>query len=88
MEAIPRASLIGAVAQLGERLNGIQEVRGSIPLGSTREINCLWRSVGDHSAAFEFWGFVRIWVTKNSLGQDFFLRSDWSARDANLHRQS
>ena len=26
----------GAVAQLGERLNGIQEVRGSIPLGSTK----------------------------------------------------
>ena len=26
---------VGAVAQLGERLNGIQEVRGSIPLGST-----------------------------------------------------
>ena len=25
----------GAVAQLGERLNGIQEVRGSTPLGST-----------------------------------------------------
>ena len=25
---------VGAVAQLGERLNGIQEVRGSIPLGS------------------------------------------------------
>ena len=25
----------GAVAQLGERLNGIQEVRGSIPLSST-----------------------------------------------------
>ena len=34
--AIPPASLVGAVAQLGERLNGIQEVRGSIPLGSTR----------------------------------------------------
>jgi hypothetical protein len=28
-------SQAGAVAQLGERLNGIQEVRGSIPLGST-----------------------------------------------------
>ena len=28
-------SRAGAVAQLGERLNGIQEVRGSIPLGST-----------------------------------------------------
>ncbi len=25
----------GAVAQLGERLNGIQEVVGSIPIGST-----------------------------------------------------
>ena len=25
----------GAVAQLGERCNGIAEVRGSIPLGST-----------------------------------------------------
>ena len=28
----------GAVAQLGERLNGIQEVRGSIPLGSTKSL--------------------------------------------------
>ena len=26
---------VGGVAQLGERLNGIQEVRGSIPLTST-----------------------------------------------------
>ena len=25
----------GAIAQLGERLHGMQEVRGSIPLGST-----------------------------------------------------
>jgi hypothetical protein len=29
--------LRGAIAQLGERLNGIQEVGGSIPLGSTRQ---------------------------------------------------
>ena len=28
------APLVGGVAQLGERLNGIQEVRGSIPLAS------------------------------------------------------
>src|SRR5438067_11428423 len=28
------APLMGGVAQLGERLNGIQEVRGSIPLAS------------------------------------------------------
>ena len=27
----------GGIAQLGERLNGIQEVRGSIPLISTRK---------------------------------------------------
>lgn len=31
----PVAQRCGAVAQLGERLNGIQEVRGSTPLGST-----------------------------------------------------
>src|SRR5579859_8101715 len=35
--------LAGAIAQLGERLNGIQEVRGSTPLGSTNEINELDR---------------------------------------------
>ncbi len=27
---------IGALAQLGERLHGMQEVSGSIPLGSTK----------------------------------------------------
>jgi hypothetical protein len=30
-------SLVGGVAHLGERLNGIQEVRGSIPLISTTD---------------------------------------------------
>ena len=33
----PRTDLVGAVAQLGERLNGIQEVDGSIPFGSTNK---------------------------------------------------
>ena len=28
--------VLGAVAQLGERVNGIHEVSGSIPLGSTK----------------------------------------------------
>jgi hypothetical protein len=32
---IPIRRSCGAIAQLGERLNGIQEVRGSTPLGST-----------------------------------------------------
>jgi hypothetical protein len=27
---------VGAIAQLGERLHGMQEVSGSIPLGSTK----------------------------------------------------
>ena len=30
--------LYGGIAQLGERLNGIQEVSGSIPLISTRNL--------------------------------------------------
>jgi hypothetical protein len=29
----------GAIAQLGERFNGIEEVVGSIPSGSTSKIN-------------------------------------------------
>ena len=37
----------GAVAQLGERLNGIQEVSGSIPLGSTNEISPLGQDLVD-----------------------------------------
>lgn len=51
---VRRANRIGgAIAQLGERLNGIQEVRGSTPLGSTRRQtqNCgsLRRCRGDKS---------------------------------------
>jgi len=34
-------AIVGAVAQLVERLNGIQEVRGSIPLRSTGQNFCL-----------------------------------------------
>ena len=33
----PHDRKLGGVAHLGERLNGIQEVRGSIPLISTKE---------------------------------------------------
>ncbi len=36
----------GAIAQLGERYNGIVEVRGSIPRGSTNEINELHSFIG------------------------------------------
>ena len=37
----------GGVAQLGERLTGSQEVRGSIPLVSTRALNEVPTQVGD-----------------------------------------
>ena len=37
----------GAVAQLGERLNGIQEVTGSIPVSSTKNIS--------EGCRFELW---------------------------------
>ena len=36
-----RTFLYGAVAQLGERLAGSQEVRGSTPLGSTLKTSAL-----------------------------------------------
>jgi hypothetical protein len=32
---------VGAIAQLGERFNGIEEVVGSIPSGSTNKNNSL-----------------------------------------------
>jgi hypothetical protein len=35
-DPVLNSSLRGAVAQLGERLNGIQEVVGSTPIGSTK----------------------------------------------------
>jgi hypothetical protein len=37
----------GAIAQLGERFNGIEEVVGSIPSGSTKKINNL--ACGTHA---------------------------------------
>jgi hypothetical protein len=40
MEQRALRSAHGAIAQLGERLHGMQEVRGSIPLGSTKLREC------------------------------------------------
>jgi hypothetical protein len=37
----PAGQTIGAIAQLGERYNGIVEVSGSIPLSSTKLFNKL-----------------------------------------------
>src|SRR5437867_9982048 len=49
-----RSFLHGAVAQLGERLNGIQEVDGSIPFGSTNLINRLASRARVRSSSEEF----------------------------------
>ena len=45
-DVLKPGSADGAIAQLGERLNGIQEVVGSIPIGSTNKINNLGRQAG------------------------------------------
>jgi hypothetical protein len=42
-----RSSQFGAIAQLGERLNGIQEVTGSIPVSSTRNTSGVTLVFGD-----------------------------------------
>ena len=51
---MPAAFLNGAVAQLGERLNGIQEVDGSIPFGSTKSIKNLEREERPSGRSFSF----------------------------------
>ena len=43
----------GAVAQLGERCNGIAEVRGSIPLGSTK-LHRKTRATGPRAVEFRW----------------------------------
>jgi hypothetical protein len=54
----------GAVAQLGERLNGIQEVRGSNPLSSTHHrwilsIRGILKTLSSFGGGFfNFWRFT------------------------------
>ena len=45
----------GGVAQLGERLNGIQEVRGSIPLTSMASTVAFGGRDGSQGAGSEAW---------------------------------
>ena len=48
------AAPVGVVAQLVERLNGIQEVRGSNPLGSTSRSEILSRALNCSFAVRDF----------------------------------
>ena len=54
--------LLGAVAQLGERLNGIQEVSGSIPLSSTPSVNRFIDEKSLHIGGF-FNSLIRFKIT-------------------------
>jgi hypothetical protein len=46
-QALPKQQdIIGPLAQLGERLHGMQEVSGSIPLGSTISLKNSIKSIG------------------------------------------
>jgi hypothetical protein len=47
IKATSRISIGGAVAQLGARLDGIEEVRGSNPLGSTNSSQIQYLAVTD-----------------------------------------
>jgi hypothetical protein len=58
----PALHWFGAIAQLGERLHGMQEVSGSIPLGSTS-----LRPLG--------YGFVYSWRLATLLSLKGLLRS-------------
>jgi hypothetical protein len=75
----------GAIAQLGERLNGIQEVVGSIPIGSTNrssdEIRELPTKSDNSVTCFAALRFIRprpsaktlgrLWVGSKVLTDDF-----------------
>ena len=62
---------VGAVAQLGERMTGSHEVRGSIPLGSTNTI----KSQGIHRGCPL--SFVRLLVCqgRKSMGSEVSSKS-------------
>jgi hypothetical protein len=55
--------LIGAVAQLGERLLCKQEVTGSIPVGSTREPDARCQASGIRAEMRRLW--LALWVRGN-----------------------
>ena len=68
IKAVWQQTKYGGIAQLGERLNGIQEVSGSIPLISTKEAS--------KSSDFEAFSFIfAIFCVKKfrSTGAELFL---------------
>ena len=74
----------GVVAQLVERLNGIQEVRGSNPLGSTSCQNNFRTFSINHSAAK--CGRSTAQALQSEFGDGVFLVSDVTGGEAGLIR--
>ena len=60
----------GAVAQLGERYNGIVEVRGSIPLGSTKLASAFACNTRHHPISLD----GAYWHPANAERGTYFLR--------------
>jgi hypothetical protein len=56
----PAGQTIGAIAQLGERYNGIVEVSGSIPLSSTKLFNKLKKNIESTNFVVTLTIFCRI----------------------------
>lgn len=63
---------VGAIAQLGERLHGMQEVSGSIPLGSTN-IPVIHRSIKFYLIRLQS-RFVNALLTTSALDFSKFIR--------------
>ena len=61
-KAVRQQTEYGGIAQLGERLNGIQEVSGSIPLISTKDALSIRRKV---PKSFDFGTFLFVLVPKS-----------------------
>src|SRR5947208_2445256 len=80
-DRVPR----GAIAQLGERLNGIQEVRGSTPRGSTKIAEITWI---DRLAVSVVVGLVRYPRTRLALEQQRSpSRVIWTTQGCSVRRQ-
>ena len=58
----------GAIAQLGERLHGMQEVSGSIPLGSTKNVVEVYRPESPSSSGLGHRPFTAVTGVRTPVG--------------------
>ena len=75
-EALRSSYRLGGIAQLGERLNGIQEVSGSIPLISTKK-----HPISKEIGCFLYWLNIRLSPTFFTLPDEF---NAWFAKKQSM----